>query len=274
MRLSVGDSLVAGPVLGDLDGDGRLEIVLAGIGQVHALRSDGIRQADFPARLPGSAGDAPLTGSPVLLDLDNDGRQEILVGTGQGLFGLGQAGDLLTGFPLLTEGPVAGSPAAADLDRDGTLELAALAGDWLYAWRPAALAPPWAPRAGDWLQEGRGAEGSFAHLRTESIPGPDQAAILLPANRVYCWPNPVTGDDAAHLRFFLGRPGQVRVEVFDPAGHRLGRYEAATGMTTPAEHEIAFPVTGWASGLYLCRLVAEGESGGAEAVVVKMAVSR
>ncbi|MFA6108410.1 MAG: FG-GAP-like repeat-containing protein [Candidatus Latescibacterota bacterium] len=273
-RLSVGDSLVAGPVLGDLDGDGRLEIVLSGIGRVHALRADGIRQADFPARLPGLAGTAQLAGAPVLLDLDNDGRQEILVGTGQGIFGLDQAGDLLAGFPLLAEGAVIGSPAAADLDADGTLELAGLAGDWLYAWRPEALAPSWTPRSGDWLQAGRGSEGTYAHLRTDPVPVPDPQADLLPAERAYCWPNPVTGSDQAHLRFFLGRPGQVRLEVYDPAGHRMGRYEAATGLTAPAEHEIAFSISGWASGLYLCRLVAEGETGGRDAVVVKMAVSR
>jgi hypothetical protein len=66
----------------------------------------------------------------------------------------------------------------------------------------------------------------------------------------------------------------VRLEVYDPAGHRMGRYEAAAGLTAPAEHEIAFSISGWASGLYLCRLVAEGETGGRDAVVVKMAVSR
>lgn len=154
---------VAAPVLGDLDGDGRLDIVQAGWdGHVHALDRRGRElrgwpvRLDLPKRLDPPAGyhrveDAKLEGTPVLADLDGDGRPEVVARSQRTdvnsdelaplpyayVFALRGDGRTVPGWParvtglfevygtaqeFITEG--VDSPVAADVDGDGDDEVA------------------------------------------------------------------------------------------------------------------------------------------------------
>ena len=272
--VDLGDSLRAGPALGDVDGDGFLEIVLAGTDRVHALRENGLQQADFPAYLARSAGIGTVEHPPLLLDLDGDGKQEVFLGTRHGLFGIDDDGQMLAGFPLLTAGAISFSPLGEDLDGDGQLEIAALGGDWLYVWEPQDFSPAYAGRVAGWGQAGFNAAGVRAHPGLADEAKPESGMGILPEDRVYCYPNPVEGIDEVHLRFFLNKPARLRLEVFDAIGERVERREVGEAMTAPAENEVVWSVGDYASGLYLCRLEARGEGGEKEVVFVRMAVSR
>jgi hypothetical protein len=93
----------------------------------------------------------------------------------------------------------------------------------------------------------------------------------LPEALVYCYPNPVGSGEKAQLRFSLNQPALVELEVFDPLGRRVSHLQAAGGL---AENELSWPVEGYASGLYLCRLEAQAADGKKAVVVVKMAVGK
>lgn len=274
-----GDFLRSGPVIGDLDGigdmDGKgyLEIVIAGREQIHALQANGLQMSGFPAPLPDFADLEGLERSPVLLDLDWDGKQEIFLATSRGMFGMDGDGQMLAGFPLPTAGGM-GALVGADLDGDGRVELAGLGGDWLYVWEPQNFTPEYVGQRIGWGQEGYSAAGVRAHLGMGEALEPYLEANILPDDRVYCYPNPVVGEDEAHLRFFLGRPASLRLEVFDAVGGRVEEREIQRELAAPAENEISWSVAGYASGLYICRLEARGENGRKETVFVKMAVSR
>jgi len=270
-QVELGDSLGAGPVLGDVDGDGFLEVVVAAKNAVHLLRADGKRQADFPAALPRSQRAGGLGLAPILLDLNGDGAQEIFVGTANGVYGLDNKGEVLAGFPLLTGEGVGAAPLGLDLDGDGELELAALAGTYLYLWDPGNWDMAYRGKTAAWSQEGGDAEGTHAYAATRQLPRPDPAAPLLPEARVYCYPNPVGKGEGAHLRFHLSQPARVELEVFDALGARLTHLRAEGGL---AENELGWPVAGYASGLYLCRLEAQAADGSKGVAVVKMAVSK
>ncbi len=261
-----------GPVLGDIDGDGYLEIVVAGTSQVHAIRHNGIRQADFPARLARSDGIGRLEVSAVLLDLDGTGGQEIFLGTRKGVYGLDTRATLLPGFPLLTAEAVSFSPLGADLDGDGLLELAALTGEALYLWEPQEFSPVYQGRLAGWGQDGYSAARTYAHPGSGAAPEP--AVGLLPEGKVYCYPNPVANGGSVHLRFFLNQPARIALEVYDAIGDRVEHLEKEEGLVAPAENEIGFSTSGYASGLYLCRLEARTASGQQEVVFVRMAVSQ
>ena len=279
LAAEVGDSLRAGPVIGDLDGvgdlDGRafLEVVIGGAGQVYALQANGLGMSDFPARLPDFADSGAMARPPVLLDLDWDGKHEIFFGTRRGLFGIDGNGSLLPGFPLLTAGSVAGVPVGADLDGDGRVELAALGGEWLYVWEPQNFTPEYVGQRVGWGQEGYDAAGARAYRGMGEALEPVGEAEILPAKRAYCYPNPVSGDEQAHLRFFLNQPARVELEVFDAIGTRI-ESRRVEGLMGPAENEIVWSVDEYASGLYICRLEARDDGGDEEVVFVKMAVSR
>lgn len=270
-QVELGDSLAAAPALGDVDGDGFLEVVAAARNGVCAWRANGTRQADFPTALSRSQRAGTLQWSPVLLDLNDDGTQEVFYGTDNGVYGLGAAARPLPGFPLLTGEAVSAPPLGLDLDGDGELELAALAGEYLYVWDPGTWDTPYKGRQAGWAQEGADAEGTHAYTATRQLPRPDRSAPLLPAARVYCYPNPVGGGEEAHLRFFLNQPAQVELEVFDPLGGQVSHLQAEGGL---AENELSWAVDGYASGLYLCRLEAKAADGKKSVVVVKMAVSK
>ncbi len=268
--VELGDSLAAPPVLGDLDGDGLLEVVLlARSGAVHALRADGLGQADFPTALPRFAEVGDLVFEPVLCDVDADGKQEIFVAGHSGIFGVDDDGRLLSGFPLLMAAPPTGSPVVLDLDGAGRLALAALDSTAVYAWDLQRVAAQYTGGPAHWPQAGADAAGS----RTALVAGRPVVRPEMPLlGRVYCYPNPVGPDEEAHLRFALSAAGRIEVEVFDALGGRVGKLRR-DGLEA-GEREITWSVKGYDSGLYLCRLIAHGDDGRRGEAVVKMAVSQ
>ncbi len=137
------------PALGDLDRDGKLDIVIAmADGYIRAFRENGtlMWQYDF-------AQGRTLYGSePVIGDITGDGYPEIIFGTyspnqsdgtantAVSVIGLDRNGVMLSGFPLTLPNEssffgVRAGPTLADLDENGDLEL--MVGSWggaLYVW--------------------------------------------------------------------------------------------------------------------------------------------
>ena len=144
-----GGTAIEYPVLGDLDGDGRLEVVAgAGSGSVYAWHADGTAMAGWPQ----PTGDS-ISGFPALGDLDGDQELEVVAGSWDGnVYAWHADGSLVAGWPQLT-GPspydggswVIGSVALGDVDADGELEAVVGAADGkVYVWHGnGALAAGW-----------------------------------------------------------------------------------------------------------------------------------
>ncbi len=139
------------PTLVDLDADGTLEILAAGMdGRLYAVDHAGQDWGPYPKELchPENCGvrGAPMVSSPAVGDVDGDGDLDIAVGsnetTDDSRFSVtflvdATSGEQLPGWPRTTQGLVGeaslipivgeGHPASlslADLDGDGDLELA------------------------------------------------------------------------------------------------------------------------------------------------------
>jgi hypothetical protein len=153
---------IASPVLADLDGDGKLDIIQAGLdGFMHAWSYQGTELPGFPVQVRDPAGGADgdhdvtirgrLIGTPAVGDVDGDGKLEILTGSNEVYAnsthgraylirntGASSATDWTTafkpGWPVDLQGlyldllPYVGrgsssSPVIADIDGDGVPEL-------------------------------------------------------------------------------------------------------------------------------------------------------
>lgn len=144
------DGIMTAPAIGDIDGDGDLEIVVAGIDRrIHAWHHTGQVVNGWPIYRydadGNDVGDALTRGglsSPALGDIDRDGRLEVVVATMSPPWDRSQPvssinpnynyatiwafnGDstVVPGFPIVTEQIVTSSPALGDIDNDGFLEI-------------------------------------------------------------------------------------------------------------------------------------------------------
>jgi len=130
---TTGYGLTSSAALGDLDGDGNLEVVLGGHdGKVYAWHHDGTPVAGWP-----QATGRDVYSSPALGDLEGDGKLEVVVGSTDGkVYAWHHDGTPVAGWPQTTGGGVASSPALGDLDGDGNLEVVVGSDDGkVYAWQ-------------------------------------------------------------------------------------------------------------------------------------------
>ena len=268
---SMNDNLQS-PTIGDLDADGFLEVVVTGSQRLHAIRHDGLNQPDFPLSIPRNLGLEALTVPAMLANLDGAAGQEVVLGTSSGLHGVAGGELFLPGFPLATNGGIKFSPVAADLDGDGSLELGAATGVHVYVWEPSAFKTPYLGATAAWGQDGGSAARTFTPSTTAARPAPDLAADLLVQNP-YVYPNPVRGEELARIRFSLDEPARIVLEVFDSIGGRVQRIVREQSEIDASHNEIGWPVSSYASGLYVIRLRAE-TADRSDVALVRLAVSK
>ena len=120
------------PTLGDLDGDGDLDLVVGyESGELFTVTNSGTAEAPVFGALVQIAGiDLGFSSSPALGDIDGDGDLDIVVGNNDGLlFTITNAGTAAApafGAPVQITGIDVGdyaTPALGDLDGDGDLDL-------------------------------------------------------------------------------------------------------------------------------------------------------
>lgn len=135
------------PALADINGDGKLEIVVATFdGKIRAYKQDGTKLWSFNY----ANGKKLFASDPVIGDVTGDGQLDIIFGTyspkrdangSVGIIGLDRNGVLLPNFPLTLpneNGSYAGARAAPTIvDFDGDCKVEILAATWgsaLYVW--------------------------------------------------------------------------------------------------------------------------------------------
>ena len=212
--------LSASPAIGDLDGDGFLEIVDGSCGQcgtVYAWRRDGTVMPGWPVTT-----NAVVDGSsPVLGDVNADGRIDVMIGSGSGFTPNGCAagaiskmyifqadGTSMPGWPFDLGTAASPNPALADIDSDGNVEIVVSYSQTVYVWdAPGALDPartPW-----PYYHLGIDHTGWFGQIdpadaAEDNLPAPD--------GRMRVWPNPARAGRSIRLA------GEEPITICDAGG--------------------------------------------------------
>ncbi len=129
--VQTGGDIDSSPALGDIDGDGDLEVVVGSYDdKIWALNADGTNVTGWPVQTGGD-----IDSSPALGDIDGDGDLEVVVGSyDDKIWALNADGTNVTGWPVQTGSGVFSSPALGDLDGDGRVEIVIGSDDgYIYA---------------------------------------------------------------------------------------------------------------------------------------------
>ncbi len=280
--LTVNADWVCVPALGDLDGDGQLEIVYTPnqtglISRLVALDTDyaggtsGQFMPGWPVVLPGSS-----EASPVIGDIDGDGSPEILHGIGGGdaaapynLYAYHANGQPVSGFPITLEGPLMNGVTITDLDDDGDVDLAYAGWDALcHVWdMPFAYDRhdvPWPTFKGNMQRTG-------VYFPVELVgvdDGPTLPKAALQLDRPY--PNPF--NPSTKFSLYVAERGELTVDIYDVLGRRVRSLHQ--GTIAAGWHLMVWDGRddagrGQASGVYLVRARAAGTEGVQKMTLVK-----
>lgn len=207
--------------VGDSDGDGSVELL--------ASTAEGVRlfaAANGAVLLEFDDGVRAHT-DVVSGDIDGDGRDEFLFGSGTKLICVEQEeGVLRRAWTLEVEGR-SSDVALADVDRDGFLDVVVTTTDGYVKAYCAAT---------------RGEGTATAVQAAEST---STKTTLHPP-----YPNPFNSQ--VHIDFSVGRAGKVRLEVFGPTGQRVQTLLEA--WRSVGAYQVSWDAAQLASGMYLVRL--------------------
>ena len=218
------------PVIGDIDDDGRNEVIFTASESLFVFTDEGIRENNFPIYL----GDDVLS-SPLLADLDGiSATLEILIGTADGyLQAYDYRGIRLPQYKIATETNI--SLAIKDIDNDGEEELLALSYEGvIYVYSMSAFGR--VNSSAGWQMWGKDAVHSFTFNPTILPAEPSEAKII---KRFYAYPNPAT--NRAFFRVELNKAAELSLKVYDIEG-RIIYAPAQVMKSTAGIYEFAYDI--------------------------------
>jgi Secretion system C-terminal sorting domain len=262
-EITVQGSGITELAIGDIDGDGEKDALVQTTNTLSVVNRLGSMVDGFPIQVRTGL---EFTGTPLVLDFNGDGKQEILLLTNDGeMWIYDRNGKLLSGFPVQVTSSGKAFPAAyrspslsnnigiAIFSESATLDA------FLSASSTASASLTWWQHLGD--ERHSNAEASvttFIPVNTE----------FFPKSRVYNWPNPVYSQ-STQIRYFTSEDAAVTITILDLSGRKIT--ELSGQGTAGMDNEVTWNVSNIQSGVYLARVEARGASR-SDVVLIKIAV--
>jgi hypothetical protein len=159
-------------------------------------------------------------------------------------------------FPIATGADITSSPGVADLDRDGDLEIVIGSNAGIQAIdvkTPAGSTSYWSVYRGNPTRSGYYAD-IFVGVGGRPLEEP-RASSGRPVLRQN-YPNPVQAGTI--IQYAIPRQTMVRVVIYNAIGQEVTTL--VQGKQKPGSHQVGWDAGSVATGVYFCRLEAEGTS--------------
>jgi hypothetical protein len=287
-----------GIALGDLDGDGRPDLVFAGTDRIYAVDASGLAVKGWPVKIAGTESVGQATASklypagilgttPLVADLDGNGNPEVVAGspdgqilawTGSGKAYAGKALAKTAGSGVAptyqqSQWPLAAGGQVLATNRPPYLPVVFPTGraDKLFALSSLSSVDAFVVSGGgaSWASALGGA-GRSAYL-SDSLLGTPQAR---PAgiSDFHLFPSPVRQGNAT-FRYALGKTASsVRLAVYDQTGFKiLNRSDLPADA---GDRELVLQGLSWGTGVYAARLEVKWTDGGTNEAWVRFGVIR
>jgi M6 family metalloprotease-like protein len=227
--------------VGDIDGDGYLEILFCGDNRIYAYNHNGSLVSNFPIIVNRIIPAGIIKSSPMLADIDGDGKMEIFVGTPNGeLAGFNLNGDRIENFPKSTGGSIS-TPVVFARGGGSTSAIFALTNEGGIT----AFAMP-TPSKIEWNT----IYGNPRNFGSYERPLPTPTPIAEAIGYVYNYPNPAA--DKTTIRFSVRESGDVKMEFFNVAGDLV--FDTHVAAIANTDNEFRFDCSRLAPGVYFCQL--------------------
>lgn len=270
--MRIENSLAKTPSLGDVDGDGSLDIVVPGDNKIYAVSYNATHLTHWPLIVARRDNVGPIASTAALFDIDGNHDMEMFVPLPNGniivLDGDARTYEFTAGAKVLSRAlSFGGRPGPScvvrniDTDRNAAsnvpehVEIYTMSGEgYLSCFN--------IPVSGDckagWEAEG----GSLARscMYSGARPSGPSLASKLAVDTLFTWPNPARGMSDITIKYRLSRDAsEVSMKMFNPAGDLVMEKKGLPAYPLWNHHPL--DIRKIAPGMYTLKLTAKGASG-------------
>ncbi|MDD2890462.1 MAG: T9SS type A sorting domain-containing protein [bacterium] len=226
------------PVIADIDLDSLPDIIITLGNKIYGFNNLGANLTGFPINTGASS---DLWGAPVIGDINNDKKPELIIGTPDGaVIAYSNTGRTLSGFPLATGGGIYCSPMLCDINEDSTLDIFIGSDDGnLYGWSLGKYGNLQWPEFHLNPENNRILEWNY-----NSAP---IAQDVFMRKELFIYPNPIIS--SGYVRYFSGNADEVDIKIINLAGRIV---KELSGKTGDNYQDVLLPELPF--GVYICRV--------------------
>ncbi len=240
---------IAGVAVADINADGTNDIIINGSNFLYAINKFG----NIIERFPISARNTySFNGNPLIIDLDSDTSPDLLVTISTGsLYAFSNNVEIKNAFPFQISNNPIHSYAIAQLNGNKVL----LSIDERGLLTAYEIQSAFVSSYNMWTQAWSDPQRSGIVL-----PSPYEvyrANELMPKQRAYNWPNPVT-TQTTNIRYYLEEQADVTIKIYNLAGELVTTlYDKGEGGT---DNEVVWNVKDIQTGIYIAHIEAKSSA--------------